>query len=72
MSNRSEDKIPFSKDIADSTLKTCDLAIQLCKEWSKENKREEPYLTLKELRQLKRELKKRYYNEKVELLEVLR
>lgn len=55
-------KIPFDKKIADTTLKVCELFIEL----SKLNGQ----LTTEELIKLKDSLEEKYYNNKVELLEV--
>lgn len=56
-------KIPFEKNIANDVLKMCDLFILL----SKENQ----YITTRELKEVKKYFKKLYFNDKVELLEVL-
>ncbi len=63
-------KIPFEKAIAGNVLKTCNLHIAFCKEWSKNQNRSSEFLTLAELEKLKGHIESLYYNEKVELLEV--
>lgn len=57
-------KIPFEKIKADTVLTTIDLLIELSKDF--DNK-----LTTKQLQQIKKIMSDKYYNDKVELLEVL-
>ena len=64
MTFKNYNKIPFEKSIADNTLTICDLFIELSKSF--ENK-----LTTDQLIELKNNFYKKYYNDKVELLEVL-
>ena len=57
-------KIPFDKKIADNVLTTIDLLLELSKDF--DNK-----LTLKQLQEIRKIMHDKYYNDKVELLEVL-
>lgn len=56
-------KMPYDKKIADQVLIMCDLFIQLAK-------MNNNILTLENLKETKQFFKKKYYNNKVELLEV--
>lgn len=64
MAFKNYNKIPFDKRIADHTLTMCDLFIELSK--TKNN-----CLTTQELKEIKKMFHKKYYNNKVELLEVI-
>ena len=57
-------KIPFDKKIAINTLTVCDLFIEISKDYDN-------CLTTEDLMIIKENLYKKYYNDKVELLEVL-
>lgn len=57
-------KIPFDKKIVDQTLTLCDLFIELSKGMNGN-------LTTDQLIEIKTKFHKMYYNDKVELLEVL-
>lgn len=63
MTYRDYNKIPFDKKIADNTLIVCDLFIELSKIYDNN-------LTLEQLIKIKSSFKRRYYNDKVELLTV--
>lgn len=64
MTFKNYNKLPFDKKIADHTLIMCDLFIELSKK-SNNN------LTTEDLQVYKNLFYKKYYNDKVELLEVL-
>ncbi len=57
------DKIPFDKKIADTSLTTMHLVIEMAKGMGGS-------LTVKQLEELKETMTKKYYNENVELLEI--
>ena len=63
MSYKNYNKIPFDKKIADQTLIMCDLFIELSKTYDNN-------LTLDQLIEIKNSFNRRYYNNKVELLQV--
>lgn len=63
MTFKNYDKIPFDKKLADNTLLMCDLFIELSISFNNN-------LTTEKLKEIKDSFYKRYYNEKVELLEV--
>lgn len=63
MTYKNYDKIPFDKKIADQTLILCDLFIELSKTYDNN-------LTLDQLIEIKSSFNRRYYNDKVELLEI--
>ena len=66
------EKIPFSKEIADTMIAGSLLHVEFCKLWSKQKNRKKEFLTLKELEQIHKIIRAKYYNDQVELLEVVK